>query len=79
MGIDLVDWYNHEHRHSGIRFVTPAQRHQGLDRQILTHRHQLYQAARQANPQRWQGQTRNWTTIDRVLLNPDQDQQPTGG
>ncbi|MDZ4155411.1 MAG: DDE-type integrase/transposase/recombinase [Methylococcales bacterium] len=75
----LLDWYNHEHRHSGIRFVTPAKRHQGLDRQILTHRHQLYQAARQANPQRWQGQTRNWTTIDRVLLNPDQDQQPTGG
>ncbi len=23
----LVRWYNHEHRHSAIRFVTPAQRH----------------------------------------------------
>jgi putative transposase len=27
----LVSWYNHEHRHSAIRFVTPAQCHAGLD------------------------------------------------
>jgi putative transposase len=27
----FVQWYNHEHRHSAIRFVTPAQRHDGLD------------------------------------------------
>jgi transposase InsO family protein len=23
----FVQWYNYEHRHSGIRYVTPAQRH----------------------------------------------------
>ncbi len=72
----LVDWYNHEHRHSGIRFVTPAQRHQGLDRQILAMRHQVYQVARQANPQRWFGRTRNWNVIEYVLLNPDQHPLP---
>jgi hypothetical protein len=27
----FVQWYNHEHRHSGIRYVTPAQRHAGED------------------------------------------------
>ena len=27
--MQFVDWYNTERRHSGIRFVTPAQRHQG--------------------------------------------------
>ena len=27
----FVHWYNHEHRHSGIRYVTPAQRHAGED------------------------------------------------
>jgi putative transposase len=27
----FVNWYNSEHRHSGIRFVTPEQRHAGLD------------------------------------------------
>lgn len=26
---DFVGWYNEVHRHSGIRFVTPAQRHRG--------------------------------------------------
>ena len=31
----LVQWYNHEHRHSGIQFVSPAQRHDGLDRDII--------------------------------------------
>src|SRR3546814_14877404 len=28
----FVAWYNTEHRHSGIQFVTPAQRHAGADR-----------------------------------------------
>ena len=27
----LVHWYNHEHRHSAIGFVTPHQRHQQID------------------------------------------------
>ena len=27
----LEHWYNHEHRHSAIGFVTPHQRHQKID------------------------------------------------
>ncbi len=27
----IVYWYNNEHRHSKIKFVTPNQRHKGLD------------------------------------------------
>ena len=34
----FVRWYNEEHRHSGIRFVTPAQRHAGQDRLLLASR-----------------------------------------
>ena len=49
----FVHWYNHEHRHSGIRYVTPAQRHVGEDRAILAARHELYARARQAHPARW--------------------------
>jgi len=30
--IGLVDWYNQEHRHSAIKFVTPEQRHLGQDK-----------------------------------------------
>jgi putative transposase len=43
----LVRWYNHEHRHSAIRFVTPAQRHANLDQDILDRRATLYQTARE--------------------------------
>ncbi|MDF1481232.1 integrase core domain-containing protein, partial [Extensimonas sp. H3M7-6] len=55
----FVHWYNHEHRHSGIRYVSPAQRHAGEDRAILAARHELYARARQAHPARWSGKTRN--------------------
>lgn len=66
----FVRWYNEEHRHSGIRFVTPAQRHAGLDVQILKNRKQVYAAARLCNPRRWSAGIRNWDRIDKVHLNP---------
>jgi transposase InsO family protein len=69
----FVHWYNHEHRHSGIRYVTPAQRHAAEDRPVLAARHALYQQARHANPRRWSGPTRNWTPIGAVTLNPERD------
>jgi putative transposase len=67
----LVNWYNHEHRHSAIRFVTPAERHDGLDQRLLDQRHALYQAARAKHPKRWSGKTRNWTRCQCVYLNPE--------
>ena len=62
-----------EHRHSGIRYVTPAQRHAGEDHAILAARHALYLQARERNPARWSGTTRNWTPIGAVTLNPERD------
>lgn len=67
----FVAWYNHEHLHSGIRFVTPAQRHHGQDVAILDHRHQVYEAARDRRPERWTGRTRNWSRPGDVILNPE--------
>lgn len=67
---ELVRWYNHEHRHCGIKFVTPGQRHAGLDQDLLQRRHALYQAAKAKNPNRWSGETRNWQRVERVDLNP---------
>ena len=68
----LVQWYNHEHRHSAIRFVTPGQRHAGLDTAILEQRSALYETARVKNPLRWKRAIRNWRRIKIVYLNPDQ-------
>jgi putative transposase len=69
----FVHWYNQEHRHSGIRYVTPAQRHAGQDGPVLAARDAVYQDARQRNPQRWSGSTRNWTPVGVVTLNPERD------
>lgn len=66
----FVRWYNDEHRHSGISFVTPSQRHAGLDVKLLKHREQVYRAARARNPARWSAGVRNWTRIEVVHLNP---------
>lgn len=71
---DFVQWYNHEHRHSRIRFVTPAQRHQRKDHGILAQRHAVYEAAKAARPERWSGETRNWTPVGAVMLNPEKEE-----
>ena len=57
----FVHWYNVEHRHSGIQYVSPAQRHEGQDQDILAARHALYTQARALKPARWSGKTRNWS------------------
>jgi len=67
----FVDWYNEVHLHSGIRFVTPSQRHEGLDKEILSRRDEVYKKARTKNPVRWSGKTRNWSPVEEVWLNPD--------
>lgn len=67
----FVAWYNEEHRHSALKYVTPAQRHRGQDKELLDKRVQLYEKARQANPQRWSAGVRNWQLEDAVYLNPE--------
>lgn len=64
----FVHWCNHGHRHSALRFVTPHQRHTGQDRDILRRRHEVYEQARRSHPQRWTGETRNWTPANAVSL-----------
>jgi len=67
----FVGWYNTEHLHSSIRFVTPDDRHFGRDQAILANRQDLYENARLKNPNRWSRNTRNWEPIETVYLNPE--------
>jgi putative transposase len=67
----FIAWYNFEHRHSAIRYVTPDERHCGRETGILERRHALYQRARCANPERWSCGTRNWAPVEMVVLNPE--------
>ncbi|WP_165971410.1 integrase core domain-containing protein [Cupriavidus sp. L7L] len=67
----FVRWYNHEHKHSGLKFVTPAQRHGGTAAVVLAHREAVYAEAKARTPERWSGSTRNWSLADEVWLNPE--------
>lgn len=66
----FMEWYNHDHQHSQIRFVTPAQRHRLEDKALLAQRDRVYATAKAKNPDRWSGKTRNWKPIGPVALNP---------
>lgn len=67
----FVDWYNTEHRHSALRYVTPEQRHNGQATAILAQRQELIEKARQANPERWKQNTQRLVLPEQVQLNPD--------
>jgi hypothetical protein len=67
----FVHWYNTEHQHSGIQFVTPEQRHKGLDTTILAQRTNVYRRAKEKHPERWSGNIRDRSVVSEVFLNPD--------
>jgi transposase InsO family protein len=66
----FVKWYNSEHDHSGLKFITPEERHQGHAIKIMSHRRKVYEMAKQKCPERWSRATRNWDLPDYVILNP---------
>lgn len=74
----FVNWYRYEHHHSGIKFLTPAERHDGKSEIILANRHLIYEAAKATHPERWNGRsTRDWSNITEVYLNPDREYHVT--
>jgi transposase InsO family protein len=66
----FTHWYNEEHRHSALKFVTPGQRHRGEDKDILDQRKAVFEAAKTNHPERWSGNCRNWERPEIVTLNP---------
>jgi putative transposase len=70
---DFVVWYNTEHLHSAISFVTPEDRHTGEDQAILVRRREIYEAARKRKPERWSGKSRSWERVEVVKLNPERE------
>jgi len=67
----FVAWYNEEHFHSGIGYVTPNSRHHGHADAILEGRRSVYEAARRRHPERWGSRPhRAWEAPSDVVLNP---------
>jgi len=71
---DFVNWYNSEHRHSAIGYVTPAQRGSGVDLEIYERRNRAIEAARSLHPERWVNCVRKWDRKDVIVLNPKKEQ-----
>ena len=67
---DFVHWYNFEHLHSGIGFVTPADRHSGTSSKVLENRKEVYKLAKKNHPSRWSGKSRAWNEPQHVYINP---------
>lgn len=74
----FVKWYNQEHLHSGIKYVTPESRHCGEEKRILEKRSLLYEEAKKKNPSRWSRKIRNWKGIEKVYLNPVKEKKGVG-
>jgi transposase InsO family protein len=73
----FVDWYNHRHRHTGIKFVTPHQRHSGTATAICQQRADIYEKARQVHPRRWSRSTLCWRQPEEVGINkPTEEPDP---
>jgi putative transposase len=49
----FIDWYNHEHRHTGLALMAPATVHYGLAGQVTGKRQQVLQAAYDQHPERF--------------------------
>ena len=72
----FVKWYRFEHHHSGICFLPPSEVHAGNAGEILRKRHSVYEAAKAAHPERWNGrETRKWELQEEVWLNPVQESE----
>jgi putative transposase len=68
----FVEWYNNNHHHSGLNYLTPNQRHSGFAAKVFEDRTAVYELAKEKHPERWNGrETRNWSLSDEVLLNPE--------
>ncbi len=66
---EFTQWYNNKHLHSGIKFTTPSDRHNGKDIEVLKARKKIYEKAKAKNPNRWPSKARNWDHIKKVYLN----------
>lgn len=73
----FVFWYNTQHLHSAIRYVTPDDRHFGREQAILANRRKVYEKARDRDPDRWSNEIRNWNPVCKVWLNPEKRDEAT--
>ena len=70
---DFVNWYNNEHRHSGIGYITPNQRHSGIGKKIMQKRNETIMNAYSKNPERWSKKPYHYEEQNTIYLNPSRE------
>ncbi|HHW21150.1 MAG TPA: transposase [Thermodesulfovibrio thiophilus] len=65
-------WYNTEHLHSSIGYVTPNEMRSGKAYEIFNKRNEGMEVAKMQHPERWRSQkSKVWKAAERVVLNSD--------
>jgi len=72
-GRTFFPWYNTEHKHSGIAFLTPADVYYGRSEKVLSRRHEVLLAAHAKRPDRFpQGPPQRQHLLPATYINPPQ-------
>lgn len=75
---ELFAWYNHEHHHTSLALLTPAQVHQGLTARVLAARKRVLAAAYAKHPERFvRGEPSPAAPPREVWINPPSVDGPT--
>ena len=61
--------YNYDYRHSGIQYITPAERHYGEEIKILNIRNQTTASFQEENPHRYSAKRKIFNPINEVKIN----------
>ena len=73
-GQRFFSWYNNEHRHSGIAYLTPAQLHHGKAQEILDARHRVITTAALQHRERFvRGLPKRIEAPSAVWINPPRE------
>jgi putative transposase len=76
----LFPWYNNEHRHSGLAYLTPYQVHYGLAEEALDRQHRAKLAAYHAHPERFvAGPPKRGMLPEAVWINPPAKSSTSSG
>ena len=68
----FVHWYNTEHLHSSLGYVTPEQMRSGKAEAIFEQRNRTMRHAQATHPERWGSRSvKQWASLREVVLNPD--------
>ena len=76
---DFFPWYNHDHRHSGIAMLTPADVYFGCAPTVLSERLQVLEGAYDKHPERFpRGKPRPAALPQAVYINPPNAENAAG-